>query len=138
MSMTGDFAKLRKLKRELKVAAGDKLIKDMTRAARTEVKEQYQGDFANQADPFGNPWPATRTGKTPVLYTSGRLANPSIVATKGTIRLRPVRYGWYHHMGANNMAERMIAPFTKGSKWDPPIERAINDVMDDHFATAEG
>lgn len=128
--MTGDFAGLRALVQRL--ANPRPVIKDATRVAGAEVTEQYQGDFAGSHDPWGNRWSPPREGGGRPLYQTGQLANPQIVAANGVIKVRPVKYWVFHQVGANNMAPRGILPFS-ASLWDPPIERALDDVVVSFF-----
>ncbi len=134
-SVTGDFREFRELISRL--ANPKPLINDATRAAGSEVTEQYQGDFSGSHDPWGGAWKPRKDGKGGgrPLYQSGNLANPQIVASNGVIKVRPERYWVFHQVGANNMFTRGILPFS-ASAWDPPIERALDEVVVSYFYKA--
>jgi phage gpG-like protein len=130
-SLTGDFDQLRKLIE--RASAPRKLMDQATEAGETGVHEQYQADFAGSRNPWGGQWaPRKDGGGGRPLYQSGALADPAIVSSNGLIKVRPERYWVFHQVGANNMHERAVLPFS-ASNWDPPIQARIDDVVIGYF-----
>ncbi len=131
MGLSGDFGKLRKAIAETRSVS--KAVDEAERKARDEVENQYVADFAEQRDPWGTAWPATKAGKSPVLVD---LASAVVSLSAGKIRIVPEKWWIFHQIGANNMEKRAVLPFS-ASKWDPPIQAKINDIVVAHFTTTD-
>lgn len=134
MGLDGDWAKLRRAIAE--VAAVDRgFMAKATAAAEAGSEREYHGDFDAQRDPWGKSWPATATGKKPVLIgKTFELFNAQVSATTGTVRIKPPRYWVFHQVGANGMAERNVLPFSE-SRWDKPIQDDIEKLLMGGFVT---
>lgn len=135
MGLTGDFDKLSQVVGELKSVPH--MMAPITRVAAGRVSSLFAADFTGQHDPWGNRWEPNKSGKTPVLFESGALANPKVTFSGGVVRVRPERYWIFHQAGAHGMAERAILPFGSSTPWDPPIQSAVNLFVRDHFRSSE-
>jgi hypothetical protein len=134
MSLTGDWDKFRKMVGELHGVRG--LMGPITRVAEGRVTSLFSNEFSSSQDPWGNKWAPTAEGNARPLVKTGNLATPQITASRGVVRVRPAHYWIFHQTGANNMKERAILPFGV-SNWNPPIERAIRDIVFWHFRSKE-
>lgn len=134
MSLTGDFAKLARTRRELSTF-GARVTPDLTEAAGREALDQYGGGLSGARDPWGAAWPARRDGgKATLGGPSGPLGAVDYNASRGTIRIRPDKLWALHQAGANNMLQRATLPFSP-SKWDAPIQARIEAVVMGAFTT---
>jgi hypothetical protein len=134
VSLTGDFAKLRKAALELSTF-GHRVTPELTDAAGTEALSQYAGGLSGRRDPWGAAWPARRDGGQATLGgPSGPLGTVDYNASRLTIRIRPDRLWALHQAGANNMEQRATLPFS-ASKWDAPIQARIERVVTYAFTT---
>lgn len=131
MGLTGDFAALRKLVADMNELKSGTLRK-ATDAARDGSEEQYQEDFREQRDPWGSAWAPNQDGSSPVLYKSGALAGADFTGAAGTVRAKPPKYWVFHQIGANNMKQRAVLPFSD-SLWDRPIQDEIEQAIFAHF-----
>lgn len=98
-------------------------------AGGNEAFNQYQEQWRGQRDPWGETWPGTQRGNSPILFDEGRLASPDVVFTANMVKIKPERYWVFHQIGANHMPRRAVLPFSK-SLWDKPIEDRIREVVD--------
>ncbi len=131
MSLEGDWARLRQLISELKGVPG--VMKDMTFTAGAGVDEQYKADFAASRDPWGDPWPALKAGGgKPLLGASEALSTTFPSTGRLVVRMKPPKYWVYHQVGANNMHQRAVLPFS-ASKWDAPIQAKLAERVMSHF-----
>lgn len=123
LSLTGDFGGLQTLERRL----GRVDFRSITAATGAEVFEQYQDDFAAQRDPWGSSWDSGKGGRVPVLFRSGKLANPTKTIGATQIMLRPERYWVFHQVGANGAPQKAVVPFgaIEGTVWHGPMVAAV-------------
>lgn len=131
MALTGDFAALRKLVADMQELKSGTMRK-ATEAGRDGAEEQYQEGFSQQRDPWGSAWAPTQDGDSPVLSDSGALGGADFTGAAGTIRAKPPKWWVFHQIGANNMAQRAVLPFSE-SLWDRPIQDEIEEAIFAHF-----
>jgi hypothetical protein len=127
MALDGDWAKLRQLVSDMSKVS-KKAFPAAAEAAEEGVTSEFRAGFLAQRDPFGQPWAPTKTGKTPVLYTSGGIYHAMINSAGGTVRVRPARYWGYQQHGANGITPRAIVPYGP-SAWDKPIQDRVEDAV---------
>ncbi len=135
MSIKGDWGRLQSMIRELRGVSG--LMEPVTKLARERVRHLYGADFAGQHDPWGNRWAPTKSGGSPVLYKTGRLAMANISYSRGSVRVLPPYYWIFLQSGANHMPQRAVLPFG-ASPWLTDVGRVLRTYIESYFASADG
>lgn len=130
MSLTGDFPKLRTLGAQL--GSSPKILREGTRGLGDAAMDEYQAGFSSKSDPWGSGWEATPSNGD-VNYRTGALANPTITAIGGRVRMRLEKYWVFRQIGAQDSPQHAVVPFAEGSRWDAPFERVLNDQVEKHF-----
>lgn len=132
MAVTGDFDKLRRIKRQLATVQNKALHKKVCNQVAHETLSLIADGFKGERDPYNSPWAplARRSGR--ILQDTGRLKNSFTireVTAKGFRVGSAVKYATYHQTGTRRMPRRMMVPLPR--RLPPGYARAIHDTIRD-------
>lgn len=133
--ISGSFGELKALINKLH-ATGTNMLPKASRAMQSAVAEQYARDFAQQRSPFGDQWPANRSGGR-TGFRTGALAGTMPTLSANVVRMRPPRYWSFFQAGAptrddGQRTPRPVLPFGP-SRWDEPVEAKIRATIETYF-----
>lgn len=106
VELRGDFPGLSKLTARL----GKFQFSKIPPAIGGEVKSQYEADWPAQRDPWGESW-NNASGKTPVNFLTGDLANPGLTVGGNSIKLNLAKHWVFRQVGANGAIPAAVVPF---------------------------
>jgi len=117
----------------------NKVPSQAARQASSEIQTLIEGQFASQADPYGNAWAPhaketiRRWGPHPILTLTGAMGQVSVTPRAGagiTVTLG-ADYSQFHQTGTANMPARPILP-NRGlpESWQNAIENAANEAFE--------
>lgn len=129
VSVEGDFGLLGRLIDAIEDPS-QAFARDGRRIADT-VRDQYRQGFDQGRSPFGGVWPRKRSGTGRTMVDTGATRNASISYVRGAneVRISSTPWARYHQFGTSRMPNRIMMPYTQGSRWEEPISRSILDAF---------
>lgn len=104
VSVTGDFAKLKKIAQQVKALGGPQAMLELNKLLAHETLDLIAEGFRNETDPYGKPWArkAIPDGRAILVGTTARLRRSWHVrstSSTGFTVATSVNYARYHQSG---------------------------------------